>query len=60
MLLKSKPFQECFAEFTQRVSTLVEKEVSKNRQQLSIYLTHPRIYKQSLLKLGGITKLKSE
>jgi len=56
LLLKSKPFQECFAEFTARVASLVEREVHKNRQQLSMYLTHPRVYKESLTKLGGKAK----
>lgn len=45
LLLKSKPFQECFAEFTTKVSSLVEREVTSNRQQLSMYLSHPRVFK---------------
>lgn len=48
MLLKSKPFQEVMGEYTTKISSLVEKEVAKNRQQLSMYLTHPRIFKEKV------------
>ena len=48
MLIKTKAFQEVFQEYTQKVASMIEKEVTKNRQQLGLYLTHPRIFKESL------------
>ena len=48
MLMKTKAFQDVFQDFTSKVSNMIEKEVTKNRQQLGLYLTHPRIYKESL------------
>jgi hypothetical protein len=48
MLMKTKGFQDVFQDFTSKVANMIEKEVTKNRQQLGLYLTHPRIYKESL------------
>ena len=43
LLLKSPAFQSLLTDFTGRFAHLIEKEVTKNRQQLGLYLTHPRI-----------------
>ena len=61
MLLKSNPFQELLTDFTHKMGVLIEKEVSKNRHQLSLYLTHPRIFKSQVTKLkNDVPQLKYE
>jgi hypothetical protein len=48
MLIKTKPFQDILNDYSYKVGQLIEKEVTKNREQLSMYLTHPRIFRESL------------
>ncbi len=43
LLLKTKPIQDIFSEFTNRIAMIMEKEVKNNAELLGKYLKHPRI-----------------
>lgn len=57
LLLKTKGMQDLMNDFTYKIKTVLEKEITNNKDQLTHYIMHPRV---SSLSRATANKIKEK